>query len=491
MAVGLATWRLDFDPQSVKGRVLPIWIRGLALIALVAGPPVRAQEPAAVQPAEAAAEAAAESGVEANAAFTVANIDIDIAGKTAEAARFNAFREAQRRAWPQLWSRLSGTPAATAPKLGDPALDAMVAGIEIEAERFSTRRYIGRLAVVFDGPRAAKYFGDSARVLSSRPMLLLPVLDDGGARVVYEAQSPWLKAWARFRSPASPIQYVRASTVAGDAILLSGWQARRGNRDLWRNIMARFRTADVLIAEAKLDRRYPGGPVIGSFAARHGPDGVLLGRFGLRTGSAAGLDAMLDEAARRVDLLYTAALRAGQLKSEAALSLEMVSSETSAPAIAVESASGIEVLVVTPNAASLAALDTSLDAAPTVTGTTIVSLSLGGTSRIRIGYSDSYQMLLWGLDQRGWRLQPGQGGLMLRRRGTGEAAVAKPVVIEDLPAVDGDAGPAASAKVPVVAPKPSMAVAKAAAKPTAKAGATPTPIKSKKGPADLLPPAAR
>ena len=476
---------MDFDPQSVKGRVLYPWIRFLALIALPTASFVSAQDNAKVQaPAEPLEESSAASGVEANAAFTVANIDIDIAGKTAEAARFNAFREAQRRAWPQLWSRLSGSPVSAAPKLGDSALDAIVAGIEVEAERFSTQRYIGRLAVVFDGARAAKYFGDSARVLSSRPMLLMPVLDDGGARIVYEAQSPWLKAWARFRSPASPIQYVRASTVAGDAILLGSWQARRGNRELWRNIMARFRTADVLIAEARLDRRYPGGPVNGTFTARHGPDGILLGRFSLRTGSAAGVDAMLDEATRRVDLLYTAALRAGQLKSEAALSLDLAAVESSAPVIATESTSGVEVLVATPNAAALAALDTSLDAAPTVSGTTIVSLSLGGTSRIRIGYSDSYQMLLWGLDQRGWRLQPGQGGMVLRRRTAGEAAVPKPVVIEAMPAVDASVAPA---KPVVAAPKAGASLAKAPAKPAT----APPPSKPKKGPADLLPPAAR
>ena len=461
----------------------------LALFAFVAALPVRAQEPAAAQPPEAAADVEAASGVEANAAFTVANIDIDIAGKTAEAARFSAFREAQRRAWPQLWSRLSGSPVSAAPKLDDPALDAIVAGIEVEAERFSTRRYIGRLAVVFDGPRAAKYFGDSAHVLSSRPLLLMPVLDDGGARTVYEAQSPWLKAWARFRSPASPIQYVRASTVAGDAILLGAWQARRSNRDLWRNIMARFRTADVLIAEAKLDRRYPGGPIVGTFAARHGPDAVLLGHFTLRAGTAGGLDQMLDEAARRVDLMYTAALRAGQLKSEAALSLDMASTQSSAPDIAVVSASGVEVLFVTPNAASVAALDKSLDAAPTVTGTTIVSLSLGGTSRIRIGYSDSYQMLLWGLDQRGWRLQPGQGGLVLRRRSAGDAAVPKPVVIEDLPAVDaGGASPVPTKATPAAS---KLSAAKPPVKPTAQSAPARPQTKAKNGPADLLPPAAR
>src|SRR3546814_15989605 len=53
--------------------------------------------------------------------------------------------------------------------------------------------------------------------------------------------------------------------------------------------------SDVLVAEARLDREYPGGPIRGRFAARHGPDGLLLGRFALRTNAATGLEAMLDE----------------------------------------------------------------------------------------------------------------------------------------------------------------------------------------------------
>src|SRR3546814_16272678 len=71
--------------------------------------------------------------------------------------------------------------------------------------------------------------------------------------------------------------------------------------------------SDVLVAEARLDREYPGGPIRGRFAARHGPDGLLLGRFALRTNAATGLDAMPDEAVKRIDEIYANALRDGRL----------------------------------------------------------------------------------------------------------------------------------------------------------------------------------
>jgi len=424
----------------------------LAPLAALVGPS-RAQD----APPKPEAPVQSDAGEDSGAAFAVGGIDVDFLGKTADQARLAAWREAQRKAWPQLWSRLSGRPAAEAPRLGDPALDAMVSGIEVQSERFSEKRYIARLAVLFDRVRAGKYVGGQAASLTSQPMLLMPVLDDGGVRTVYEQQaSPWLQAWARFRSGASPMQYVRASTVGGDAILLNAWQARRDNRLMWRSLMNRFRTADVLTAEAKLERAWPGGPVTGTFTARHGPDAAALTRFTLTANAAGGLGAMLDEAVRRIDAAYTEALRSGQLRSDPALSADMAPVEGAGPEIAVAApADGVEAFVATPNAQAVSAIEAALRGTPTVTGTRIVSLSLGGMTRISIAHADSYDMLLYSLDQRGLRLQPAQGGLLLRRKQVGDAPVPRPAITVSSADTEPGAGtPAASAPAARPAPAP-------------------------------------
>jgi hypothetical protein len=368
-------------------------------------------------------------------AFIVNNIDVDVLGKTTDEARLAAFREAQRRAWPELWSRITGNPPAQAPRLNDGALDSMVAGIEVEAERFSTKRYIGRLAVVFDRVRAGKYLGGDMATLTSPPMLLLPVLQDAGAATVYEAQTPWLRAWARFRAGSSPMQYVRATTMVGDSILLNAYQAQRDDRATWRNILNRFRAADVLIAEAKLDRSYPGGPVNGTFTARHGPDGTLLARFKLRVPTSTQLNRMLDVAVRRIDANYALALREGRLRSDPALTADLAPPISSAPIIALTApVVGLEVNVATPDAGTWASLESALRGTPTVDGVTLLSLSLGGTSRIRIGHSGTYEWLLYNLDQRGLRIDVGEGGLRLRRRAPGDAPVPRPITVEEIEA---------------------------------------------------------
>jgi len=368
-------------------------------------------------------------------AFVVNNVAVDVVGKSTDEARLAAFREAQRRAWPQLWSRMTGKPAAQAPRLADGALDSMVSGIEVEAERFSSTRYIGRLGVVFDRVRAGRYLSGDVAVLTSPPMLLLPVLADAGARTVYEANSPWLRAWARYRAPASPMQYIRATTMVGDAVLLNAWQARRDDRRLWGNILNRFRAADVLTAEAKLDRSYPGGPILGTFTARHGPDAAMIARFRLRAGSAAELDAMLDEAVRRVDANYALALREGRLRSDPTLTADLAPVVNAAPIIAFTApVTGVEVNVATPDAGAWASLESALRGTPTVNGVTLLSLSLGGTSRVRIGHRETYDWLLYHLDQRGLRLDGTTGGLRLRRKQPGDAPIPRPLTAEEIEA---------------------------------------------------------
>lgn len=423
----------------------------------------------------------AQAGSTGPGAYKIGGIDVDVVAATPYDARMAAYREAERRAWPLLWNRLTGEPAASAPRLGDAEIEGMVAGVEIQGERFSLTRYIGRLGIVFDRGRAVGYLGGMTGTQAA-PMLLLPVTVDGGVRTVYQAKTPWIAAWARFRDAASVLDYVLVSGSPGDNIVLTAYQTRRSDRALWRNILNRYKAADVLTAEVVLDRRYPGGPVSALFIARHGPDAVEFGRAALRTGSAAGLDAMLDEGVRLVDAIYVRALRDGRLRSEPGLITELEPLINASPDIGAAAESGatggVEASVVTPDAAAWAQLEAQLRSTPTVTGVTLTSLSLGGTSRIVIRFAETSDTLAYQLDQRGLRLAAVEGGLLLRRKEPGDAPIARPPTAAELNAAEvvaePDAAPAAT--------KPDSA-APAAAKPNS---AAPKPTKP---PVDLLPPA--
>jgi hypothetical protein len=266
---------------------------------------------------------AARDSAGGGSAYAVGGIAVDVAAKNVDDARRIAWTQAQRKAWPQLWSRLTGRAEAEAPRLSDGQIDNMVAGIESQGERFSANRYIARLGVVFDRSRTADWLGGGVALLQSPPMLLLPLQIDGGAGTLYQARTAWRDAWVRYRGNVTPIDYVLPAGTGGDNLWLNALAARRSDRAGWRTIMARFDTVDVLLAEARLSRSFPGGPIRGLFIARHGPDGTELGRFALVVRSEDGLPGLMDEAVRRVDALYAGALRAGQLRAEADLAVDL------------------------------------------------------------------------------------------------------------------------------------------------------------------------
>ncbi len=96
-----------------------------------------------------------------------------------------------------------------------------------------------------------------------------------------ELRNPWQRAWAQFRTSQSPIDYVRVSGLGVDPLLVNAAQTRRPGRGWWRNILDLYGAANVLVAEVRLDRLYPGGPSKALFVGKFGPDGQTLGSFEL------------------------------------------------------------------------------------------------------------------------------------------------------------------------------------------------------------------
>ncbi len=352
-------------------------------------------------------------------AYAVGGIAVDVTASTLDEARRIAWGRAQRQAWPLLWARLTGKPAAEAPALTDGQIDAMVAGIESQGERFSATRYIATLGVVFDRSRAADYVGDGLALLQSPPMLLLPVLVDGGAATVMQSRTAWADGWRRWRGNVTPIDYVLPGGGAADNLWLNGWQAARPERAAWRSIMARFDTVDVLVAEARLTRRFPGGPVQALFIARHGPDGMELGRAVLTVRSEDGLPALMDAGVRRIDAIYAEALRAGRLAAERDLGIDMAPIVESEPLIGdpMADAGALLVAAITPDPLALATAENLLR--QVAGGEVLVRQSaVGGTSRFELAMPGGEPALRAALAARGWALVRSGNDMVLRRAAT-------------------------------------------------------------------------
>lgn len=393
----------------------------LFLVLCLLAAPALAQRGAPKEP-----EAVGEAG-----GLIVSGVLVDTAGKTDVEARRNGWREAQRKAWPQLWSRLSGMPPAVAPRLPDGALDGIVSAIEVERETAGGRRYVARLTVVFDRVRAASYLGRFGSLVQSPPLLVLPVLQDAGARTGLDATSPWVKAWERFRAGESTVDYVRIRPTPSDTLLLSAWQAERPSVQQWRGLMDRYQTADVLVPEFLLDRTVVGGPVSGVLVARFGPGAREIGRLSLAEASGR-IDLLLDRAVREADALYAAALRSGLLVPAEALSEEPEIVEVPEMGAAFSPGAEGETLrfsVETPDNAAIATIEGRLRTAAGVSGVRIESFVIGGRSVLLFASALEGDALARALDAVGLRID----GDLLRLRRADEAPLAVPDAPADAP----------------------------------------------------------
>ncbi len=350
---------------------------GILLFLVLSGSPSFAQ---GKRPAASAPVAVGESS-----GLVVPGIEVETVGKTSKDARMNGWREAQRLAWPQLWSRLSGLPAGQAPRLPDSALDNIVAAIEVEREAVRDRLYVARLSVVFDRARAAPFLGSYAGFAQSPPMLLFPVLQDAATRSGYDPESPWVEAWIRFRAGESAIDYIRLRASPSDTLLLSAFQAERPDIAIWRQLIERYQVADVLVAELILERGLPGAPASALLITRFGPGGREVGRVRL-TNPRGDIAALMDTAVREADTRFTAALRSGLLVPDPALAPpEPIEVPDLGPEIGREAQGRlVEIDVETPTDAALAAIEARLREVPGVTAVQLRSFVIGGTTRLAL-----------------------------------------------------------------------------------------------------------
>ena len=384
--------------------------------------------------------------LDSSGSFEVTGINVDVAAKTAEAARLGGWRLAQRRGWAMLWAKMHGG-SGGAPGLSDSALDLIVAGIVVDDEQIGPNRYVAKLGVLFDRARAGQILGVSGNVSRSAPLLVIPVQWSGGAAQAFESKTEWQKAWARFRAGSSPIDYVRPSGTGPDPLLLNYGQTLRPGRLWWRSLLDQYGAADVLVPQVRLQRTYPGGPVIGHFVARFGPDNREIASFALRVSSSDAIPAMFDEAVKRMDSAYAGALAVGMLRPDPSLVFEEPidpsdlltnQSETlpvegasdtiengSAP-VASSSDSTFTVQFDTPDVGSVTGTEASVRGVAGVKSIDTTSLARGGISVMRVTFAGEIGALRLALSARGFRVEEGGGTLRIRRAVSAPAAPKPP-----------------------------------------------------------------
>lgn len=367
--------------------------------------------------------------VDSTSNFEILGVDVDVSAPTAEKARIEGWRRAQSLGWKMLWARTHHRPVSQAPNLPDSTLNGIVSGIVIEQEQIGPTRYIARLGVLFDRARTGQMLGVAGIVRRSAPMLVIPVMHTGASAYSFEFRNQWQNAWAQFRTATSTIDYVRPSGSGIDPLLLNQAQAGRRGRGWWRMLLDQYGAADIVIPEVELRRLYPGGPAVGVFSARYGPDNILLGRFALRVRGSEGIPAMLAEGVRRLDILYAQALDRGLLRPDPSLVIiqpalppppeeeaeDPLTTEEPGQPVPTGTASRFSVQVATPDAGAVQRAEISVSRVNGVTSAITTSLALGGTSMMQVTYVGDAASLQAALQAQGWTVQLSGNTLRISR----------------------------------------------------------------------------
>ncbi|MGF7153262.1 heavy-metal-associated domain-containing protein [Novosphingobium gossypii] len=363
----------------------------------------------------------------------VNGISVDVTAKTGAEARIAGWKQAEKEAW----KKLGG------PDMPVESIDAMVTSVVIGHEQIGPKRYIATLGIIFDKAKAGQYVGAGAGTgPRSAPLLLIPVLDSGGVRQVFEVRGPWQRAWAEFQAAASPVDYVRPTGSGGESLILTAGQTSRRSRLWWRTVLGQFDASDVVVPVARLERQWPGGPIKGTFTARYGPDSKVLGTFTMDAASEQDLPRILEQAVTRIDGLYRDALATGELRPDPSINAggealdrafaelreklmpkgeaPVIVAPAAPPVIRTEDVSGAPVEVVTvqfatPDAAAVDAALAAVRGVPGVQGAATVSLAIGGTSMMRVNVAGGGDRLGAALRGQGWKVSGGGASLRISR----------------------------------------------------------------------------
>jgi hypothetical protein len=189
--------------------------------------------------------------------YTVGGVTVDVTADSAAAARDAAIMLGQRIAYDKLMSQLADPQAAAAlPRLTDAEISDLVSDFEVESERASAVRYIGKLSFRFKGNPVRALLeqrGVQYAVMPTSPVLVVPVLEAEGQILLWDPQNAWLKAWAANAGDNTLVPLAVPSGDELDAGMVDAAAALAGDVGKLSTLAQRHGATQSLVVVAKLD----------------------------------------------------------------------------------------------------------------------------------------------------------------------------------------------------------------------------------------------
>lgn len=194
-------------------------------------------------------------GASAQEIYTVRGVPVDATADSPSAAREQAIVDGRRQAFERLLARL--VPSTVVPSVAIPADGALAdlgLGFEVEEERTSAVRYVGRMTFAFDPDRVRSLLmarGVRFAETRSLPVLVIPVLDSGGGPLLWEESNPFRAAWANTVIDPGLVPFVVPYGDIADVRDLTTAQAVLGDPQALGRIAERYGARDAVVVEAK------------------------------------------------------------------------------------------------------------------------------------------------------------------------------------------------------------------------------------------------
>jgi hypothetical protein len=187
-----------------------------------------------------------------------ATVKVDATADNAAAARTLARHDGQQRALIEVIEHLSGsTDQAKLPKLDDKAITAMVDSFEVANEKMSAVRYLADYTFHFRASKVRQLLRSAGITLASiptKPVVVVPMFQDGDSAVLWDDPNPWREAWAQLPASSGPTRLSVPLGGLADLSIIDAEQARSGDPGALTAIAQHNDGDEALVATATVQR---------------------------------------------------------------------------------------------------------------------------------------------------------------------------------------------------------------------------------------------
>jgi len=192
---------------------------------------------------------------QASPVYTATGIDVDITGDIAT-LRDQAMLEGQRKALQKVLSDIAPAERAASLQLpSDDVISTWVQDFEIEQEKTSATRYIGRFTFRFMAEPVQQYLaGNSVQFaqIQTKRLLVLPIYtDEAGNSNLWGPANLWLGPWSTKAPNVSLVPMQLPTGDVSDTEALSATQALAGDLPRLTALAQRYGAGDVLVTEVR------------------------------------------------------------------------------------------------------------------------------------------------------------------------------------------------------------------------------------------------